>query len=71
MPAAPEGKKRFSFDFPKQRFVIYFLGRLLTMSGVKPGAFLMVLALQRPGEGGHFLLLLVFSGTSKCVGFFY
>lgn len=36
------------------------------MSGVKPGAFLMMLALQRPRAGIHFLLLLVFSRTSKC-----
>lgn len=41
------------------------------MSGVKPGAFLMMLALQRPRGGIQFLPLLVFSRTSKCVWDFF
>lgn len=41
------------------------------MSGVKPGAFLMMLALQRPRAGIHFLLLLISSRTSKCVWDFF
>lgn len=41
------------------------------MSGVKPGAFLMMLALQRPPGGIHFVLLLVYSRTSKCVWEFF
>lgn len=41
------------------------------MSGVKTGAFLMMLALQRPHQGIYFLLLLVFSRTSNCVWDFF
>ena len=36
---------------PNSLFVIYFLGRLLTKSGVKPGDFLIMLGVQRPLGG--------------------